>query len=348
MAVGQGSVLGALSYLQIGRETTTGTYTTATAGLDFLSTSIKTQQDSRILEQIEHSRTYSKRLHLSKAIGGDLEYYFKPEDTACMYLLENAFGAAPTSATATGETTGGSAFEHVFAVGNFDNTYPSLCINLRKGQETAGRVFEYTGMKVNELTISGAVDEPLMMAASLVGIESTQTSNDLESILTATSADIMSFVEGRISVEPTFASLTSSSFWHVQSFEAKIMNNLKNGAESRRIGSDVLDILPAGVQTYELSATMRFDTTTAYDAMLAGTELAGEIVYQRSATITGSNLQKEIRLQFQKLYIKDAGDPDISGPDGILTSNVTFDVLRSESATGYAMQAVVVNEMSAI
>jgi hypothetical protein len=365
MAVGQGDLLNALSYLVVGRETTLNTYNTCTGGLDFLSSTVKTQKDSRILEQIESSRTYSKRLHLSKAIGGDVEFYFRPDETACMFMLQNAFGGTVTSATATGETTGGGAFEHVFEVGNFDQSYPSMCLNIRKGPSSGGKVFQYSGVKTNELTIQGAVDEPLMMAANLVCMDSTQNTNNLESILTATSNPIMSFVEGRISVETSFASLTSTSFWHVQSFECKINNNLKTGNESRRIGSDILAVLPAGVQTYELSATIRFDTTTAFDAMIAGTairfdtttafdamiagtELAAEIVYQQATTLSGSALNKGLTLEFQKLYIKDAGDPEISGPDGILTSNVTFDVLRDESASGYAMRATLINEIANI
>jgi len=129
--------------------------------------------------------------------------------------------------------------------------------------------------------------------------------------------------------------------------ETKISNNLKNGNESRRIGSDILAVLPAGVQTYELSATIRFDTTTAFDAMIAGTELAAEIVYA-SDTISGSALQTEFKLEYQKLQVKDAGDPEISGPDGILTSNVTFDVLRDESASGYAVKATLINTIANI
>jgi hypothetical protein len=349
MAVGQGDLLAALSYFQVGRETTLNTYTTATAGLDFLSTTIKTQKDSRILEQIEcGKRTYSKRLALSKVVGGDLEFYFRPDETACMFMLQNAFGGTVTSATATGETTGGGAFEHIFEVGNFDNSYPSMCLNVRKGPSTGGKVWQYSGTKINELTIQGAIDDPLMMAANLVCMDSTQNTNNLNSILTCTSNPIMSFVNGRLSVETSFAGLTSTSFWHIQSFETKISNNLKNGNEARRIGSDILAVLPAGVQTYELSATIRFDTTTAYDAMIAGTELAAEIVYELPNTISGSALKTELKLEYQKLFIKDAGDPEISGPDGILTSNVTFDVLRDESASGYAMRATLINEIANI
>lgn len=347
MSVGDSALLRSLSYLGVGRETTFGTFNTLLSGLDFISHSIKTQKDSKILDQIERSRTLSKRLHLSKQVGGDVSWYFRPMQTADCFLIQNAFGgAAAVSATVTGETVGGGGMDHVFGVGNFNLTYSSLCISARKGQVTAGKVWQYHGVRVEELTVSASVDEPVMCSASVICRDSTQTSSDIESQLTTTSNPILSFVDARVSVETNFASLTTSSLWHVQSVEFKVKNNLKNGAESRRIGSDILTVLPPGLQTYELTMGIRFDTTTAYDAMISATKLAAELEFL-GPTISGSVARQGLLLEFQKLYIKDAGDPEVSGPDGILTSQVTFDVLRDESASGYAVRATVTNNITA-
>lgn len=347
MAVGDSSLFQGLSYFAVGRETTLGTYVTATAGIDFLSCSLKTQQDSKILEQVERSRTYSKQIALGKSVGGDLEFYFRAFDTAPMYLLQNAFGGTVTTSTVASETVGGGGLQHVFATGNMNQNYVSLCLNVRKGPLTTGRVFNYSGVRVNEMRISAALDEPAKMGFSFVGMDSTQLSNDIESVLTTTANQLLSFVNARFSVEGTFASLTSTSFWHVQSVDFKLNNNLKTGNESRRIGSNLLGILPPGMQTYELSVNMRFDTTTAYAAMLAETEYGAEFEFLGN-TITGSVGRQTLLVEFQKVTVKDAGDPEISGPDGILTAQVTFNVLRDESATGYACQATVINNLAAI
>lgn len=348
MSVGDGALLGGLSYLGIGRETTFGAFNTAPAGLDFISSSLKTQKDSKILEQIERSRTLSKRLHLSKQIGGDISWYFRPLETADCYLLQNAFGGAlVVSATVAAETTGGVGMDHVFNVGNFNLTYSSLCINARKGPATIGKIWQYHGARVEQFTLNAAIDEPVMCSVSLICKDSTQVSSDIQTLLTATANPILSFVDGRISIETTFASLTTSSFWQVQSVDFKLKNNLKGGSESRRIGSDVLQVLPPGLQSYELSMNIRFDTTTAYDAMIAATKLAGELEFL-GPTISGSVARQGLLIEFQKLYIKDSGDPEISGPDGILTSQVTFDVLRDESATGYAVRATVTNNITSL
>lgn len=336
MAVGDTSLFSGESYLAVGRETTFGTYTTCTSNMEFLSATMKTLKDSKILQQIERKRTMTKSFSLGKTVEGDLSYYFYPTEESSGYILQNAFGGTVTSASATGETAGGLAFTHTFNMGNMGQSYPSLCINMRKGPLTTGRVFQYSGVKVNQLSFAAELDEPLQCSATLIAKDATVTSNDVETALTCTVIEPLSFASGRFSVEGTFASLTSTSFWHVQSVNFAINNNLKNDSNSRRIGSDVIDVMPIGIQSYDLSVAMRFNTTTAFDAMMAATELSAELHFTGS-TLTGSAMRSALKLRFQKLTIKDAGDPEVSGPDGVLTSNVVFNVLRDESATGYAV-----------
>ena len=139
--------------------------------------------------------------------------------------------------------------------------------------------------------------------------------------------------------------VTSSSFWYVQSMEFKISNNLNSDSTARRIGSDTIDVLPPGLAQFELKATIRFDTTTAYDAMMAGTRLAAEF-FCDGVTMTGSKLKSSIKLTMPYVVITDAGDPEIGGPNEVLTSEVTFAVLRDPTTSGYAVKAVVINDTS--
>lgn len=347
MGVGSSSLYSGESYLGIGRETTFGTYATATAGLDFISASLKTIKDSKILEQVERKRTMSKVFQLGKTVQGDISAYFSPDVTAMAYILQNAFGGSITTATATGETIGGGALTHTFDTGSMNLTHTSLSVNHRKGPATGGKVWQYHGGRINTLAFTAALDEPLQVSASLIFKDSTQLSNDIESAMTSTAWESLSFANGRLSIEGTFASLTASSSWCVQSVNFTLNNNLKNDASARCIGSDVLSVLPIGVQNYELSFQIRFDTTTAYDAMINGTELAGEFEFL-GTTMSGSAIRKGLKVQFPKLTIKDAGDPEVGGPDGSLISTVTFNILRDESATGYAVRALLTNNMTSI
>lgn len=337
---GQNAFFSGFSYIGIGRETIGGygVYTTAPAALDFLSASIKTMQEGKILEEITRSRTYAQRILMSRKIEGSLDFYFKPGITACGYILQNAMGGTITSATAAGETIGGGAIVHTFNVGEMNSSsYASLCINVRKGDATNGKVWEYSGIRVNELTFSAEIDDALKCSMSFIGADSTQVSSSISSALTVSAAMPLTFSLGRFSIENSAGSLTSSSFWHVQSVSFGIQNSLK--AEGR-IGSDIINALTPGIASFNLSVNMRFDTLTAYQAMINATRLYGEFEFTGN-TIPGSVAREGIKFRFHKLYVNDAGDPEIGGPDDVLKSEVSFHVLRDDSsASGYAVQAL--------
>lgn len=347
MAVGDTSYEGFGSYLAIGRETTFGTYNTATAGIEFLSASLKTLKETKILEQIETSRTYSKEIKLGKVIEGEVSGYAYALDAGFNYLLQNAMGGTITTATATGETAGGAALTHTYTIGDMNNSYTSLCLNHRKGQSAGGFVWQYSGARINEANFTAEIDEALQYSFAFICKDSTMAANDVASALSQNTDEPLSFVNGRVSiVSGTLGAITTTAYWHVQSVEFGVTNNLKGEAEARRIGSDVLDILPVGIASFPLTVNMRFNTTTAYDGMLANTDFAVELEFQGS-TMTTSVIKRGLKFKYPKVKISDAGDPEVGGPDGMLMSTVTFTVLRdTSSAGGYAMQAEVTNNVS--
>lgn len=341
---GDSSVEGWGSYLAIGRETTYGTQVTSTAFLEFMSSSIKAVKERKIIEEIVTGRSYTKEVGLSKTIEGDIECLAYAESPAFNYLLHNALGGAITTATGTSETAGGLSFEHTIPIGTLSGSYSSLSINSRKGQATTGKVFEYFGLKVDEFTMTAEIDEAVKAKFSLIGKDVTQTSNDISASYSSTSHEPLSFVNGRVSLQAgLLASVTTATIWHVQSAELTLKNNLKADSDSRRIGTDTLDVLPSGVAMVDFKVKMRFNTTTAWDAMMAGTEFSGELEFLGS-TLTGSSLKRMIKLQLPRMTIAEAGEPEIGGPDEILTSEVSFNVLKDvSSASGYALRAIVRN-----
>jgi len=341
---GDSSVEGWGSYLAIGRETTYGTQVTSTAFLEFVSSSLKATKERRIIEEIVTGRSYSKEVGLSKTIEGEVECLAYAESLAFNYLLQNALGGAITSATGTGETTGGVSWEHTVPIGTLNGSYSSLSINSRKGQSSGGKVFEYFGLRVDEVSFTAEIDEPLMCSFSLIGKDVTQTSNDISASYSSTSHEPLSFVNGRVSItQGLLGSVTTSTIWHVQSCELTVSNNLKADESSRRIGSETLDVLPQGVANVGFNVTMRFNTTTAWDAMMSGSEFAAELECVGS-TLTGSSLRRMIKFQIPRMTIAEAGEPEIGGPDEILTSQVSFNVLKDvSSASGYALRAIVRN-----
>jgi len=344
MSVGDSSLEGWGSYLAVGRETTYGTQVTSTAYLDFMSSSLKATKERRIIEEIVVGRSYSKEVGLSKTVEGEIECLAYAESLAFNYLLQNALGGAISTATGTGETTGGLSFEHTIPIGTLSGSYSSISINMRKGQSSTGKVFEYWGLRVGEMTINAEVDEPVKVSFSLIGKDGTGTSNDISAAYSITSHEPLSFVNGRVSIgQGLLASITTATVWHVQSVELGINNNLKSDSTSRKIGSATLDVLPLGVASVTFNVQMRFNTTTAFDAMIAGTEFAAELEFLGS-TLPTSSLKKMIKFQIPRMTIAEADEPEVSGPDEILVSNVAFNVLMdASSAAGYALRAIVRN-----
>lgn len=344
--VGDTALLGGLSYIAIGREIALGTYTTCQALLPALSTSLKTNKDNKILENIARSRTYSQRTGQMKRVGGEIGFYFQPQLDACAFLLQNAFIGTITSATATGETVGGGAMDHTINVGETYQSYTSLCINERKGDTTAGKVWQYHGVRVAEMNFQAELNEALKCSVNLVGLDSTQVANNVQTTTMQTLTSVLNFADGRVSVEGSPGSLTSTSFWHVQSVEWGINNNLKTDAASGRIGSDVLAVIPPGMAAFPLRMKMRFNTTTAYDAMIAATKLSVQLDFQ-GPTMPGSAIRQKLRFNFPSVYVHDGGDPSIGGPNEILSSQVEFHVLQQDDTTaGYAVQAILTNQKS--
>lgn len=351
MSMGSSALFSGESYVAIGRETTLGTYNTCTSGIECMSNSVSVKKDTKILEQIERGRTYAKSISLSKIIDGSMEGVIYPDRTVTGFLLADAFGASASSATATAETTGAgasSAIEHTFNIGSYAGTNKGLSMNIRKGGATGGKVFQYHGLRTNEFSIDGSLDEALKYNVSFVGMDATQVSNDVVAGLTYTADTPLTFVNGRFSVESTFGSLTASSIWHVQGVRFNLSNNLKTGNEARRIGSDILQVVPYGIQSYSLEVDVRFDTTTAYDAAIAGTEFGAEFEFTTGNTYSGSNLPGGLLLQFQKVKIKSVLDPEIGSPDEVIQTTIVFDVLRDESASGYACNAILTNQIASL
>lgn len=344
MAVGQNVLVGGHGYLAVGRETVLGTYTTCTSAADFLSFKMETTKDRKILEQVSLKRFQAKSIALGENTEGDTEFYFNPGQVADLYLLGNAFGGSVTTAQVTALTS----FTHTFEVGFMNNTHTSLCFNVRYGDATAGKVFQYGGVRIKEFGFKAEMDDALKCTASFVAMNQTSAGTDVTSVLTMSATNPLSFVAGRFSVDGSPGSLTSTTFWHVQSIEYKHVNNLKSDNDCRRIGSDTLQTIAVGQASGEITAEIRFDTTTAYAAMLAGTQFAAEFEFT-GETITSSSLTNMLTVDFPKVFIKSASQPEIGGPDEVLKSTVVFDVMRDDSSVGgYAVKAVVQNGLSAL
>jgi hypothetical protein len=324
------------SYVAVGKETTYGTYASATTAIEALSCSFKTERKSEKLEQLYKNRGYVKRVLLDKNVAGSLDMFLHPDESAL--VLANALGGAVVS------TASGTAYNHSMSAGNYDTTTAilSLSFNVRKGDEHVQR---FMGGKVNTLKISGQVGEVIKMSADIIFKDSTTLADDISTALSVTAIAPYTFIDGVFRYTNAEASLTSTVEEKIQGFELTINNNLKP-EEGRELGSMVLSVLPATRRSIELKITQRFDTTTTLDRHLSATIGAAELFFT-GESITAEH-GYEMRFRFPKLY-QNSADPELGGPEDILKSEISYDVMvdSPNTTTGKDIGVTVVNTRTA-
>lgn len=311
MAIGDEAKLGINSYVALGKESTFGTYASATSAIEALSCTFRTDIESEKLETFGIGRSFTKRVQKNKTIAGSLEKYANSEEDPLLWLV--AMGGTLTSSSLT------SAADHSITTGDFNTGTTSLSFNVRKGDTHTWR---YSGGRINTLTLSGNVNEVVKLTAEFIFKDSTQVSDDIFSSLTITGTAPFVYTEGTYKYannESNAATTTSEE--KIQSFELTLNNNLEEG---RELGSNILSVLPAKRREIELTVTQRFDTTTAYNRFIQATAGAVELLFSGQSISAEYNNEMTIRLP--NVYVN-SPDPEIGGPDEILSSEITFDVV---------------------
>lgn len=343
MALGDEAKPNVLSYVALGRETTFGTYASATAAVEFLSCSFKTEIASRKLPAIGYSRAFARRVQLEKSAGGTLETYLHPEETAHIFI--NAMGGpASTAAGSTG------SYIHSITAGNFDSaaTCASLSFNVRKGGDST-HTWRYVGGRVNQLRLTAEVGEPVKVSADIVFTDSTQVSDNIAAILSLSTYNPFVFHQGYFrygATESAAYTTAAASTERIQSFELTINNNLVTDKDAYELGSQVRRVLPATRREVSFKIRQRFDTTTAYARFLQATQSAVDL-YFRGASI-GANQFQELNIRLPNVRYN-SPEPTLDGPDGVVASEISFDVISDNpsTSTGRDISATLRNRLSA-
>ena len=321
MAVGSDGIPAVRSYIAVGKESTFGTYASATTAVAFVSSSFKTEVETQKLDQIGINRGFSGRVTLGKNVSGTLETFFHPQEST---LLVAAALGGPLISTAIST----SAIHHSISAGNFDTTtaIQSLSFNERKGTTN---VFRYSGGRVNTLKLSGSIGEPIMLSADMVFKDSTLLSDDIANTLTYSAVQPFTFVQGVFRYAATEGSLTSTVNEPIQGFELTINNNVISDENARSLGTITVDILPVTRREIEFKVTNRWDTTTTFNRFIQATQASVELYFTVGSITSDHGYQCRIRLP--KVF-NVTGDTELSGADEILSSEITYDVVLDGNA----------------
>lgn len=322
MAVGDGAKATVHSYVALSRETTYGTYASATTAVECLSLGFRTDIKSEKIPALSRSRDYVRRVQLEKEVKGSLEQYAHSRES--VLLFGNALGGPLVTTSLTG------GYIHSISAGNFDTSTAilGLSFNVRKGDT---HVWRYLGGKVNTLKLSAEVGAPIKVSYDFIFADSTQLSDDISATLSYSSILPFTFVGGefRYSNSETAAG-TSTVAEPIQGFELTINNNLKD-KEGRKLGSRIIGVLPATRREIELTITQRWDTTTTWTRFIQATQGSVELVMTGDA-LTGATNSSLFKIRMPQVF-NNSPEPELKSDGDILSSEISFDVMADPSAT---------------
>ena len=318
MGVGSTGVAAVPSYIAMSKESTFGTFASATTAVEAINCNIVVKYKNERLETIGPNRGYSKRVQLDKDVMGSIEAYLHPIESVLPVAVALGGGIASSVTAVT------NVYTHSITAGNFNTVPSSLSFSIRKG---GAAVFNYNGGRVNELKISGSVGEVIKASYDMLFKDAT-TGTDISSILSVSSALPFTFVGGSFRYDATEGSLTSTVTEPIQSFELVVNNNIADGNDSRELGTNIRTVLQPTRRNVELSITQRFDTTTAFNRMVEATQGAVELYFRGQIITTSAAVTKyyEMIVRLPKVYHAD-GDPKIGAAKDLLSVETMLDVV---------------------
>lgn len=341
MAAGDTVELKWRSAMALGKETTWGTAVSVTAYAEFLSEEFTKERETILLDGVNNQRTPSKRITGNEDVTGSLSLYANPADDFFANLIKQCLGGTVSSSI----VATGTAYAHTFNVGDMENNaatstasdMKSLTVKVRKG---ATKVWEFSGMRVNTLSLKSEQGQPIMCEAELIGRYATQGSSTFTSI---SYAGVLPPTFRGITVKSaaTLATITSGTGTAdtYLSWELTINNNLDNSL--RKLGSRNLAHLPQGRLDVSMTLQQLFDTTTAYDTWESETTTAFGIWLDSGVTIGAGGSTYSMAIYLPHCYLN-YKIPGVDGRDGALQHELQYDCLQSGTSS-YPIQIVMNN-----
>lgn len=322
------------SIMGLCEEATYGTFKTATAWCEFNSESIKAVREEKVLEQISGSRHFKKRMLGNETIDGSIEMNLNLASDFVCKLIKQALGGTVTSTTITA-----AQYTHTFYVGNMEANAGStganvkgLSVSVRRGDT---HTFNYSGGRVNNLTIKGEVGSPVMVTADMVfnGWSTAST------IGAATFSDVLpvNFTGVTMQTADNVPSLATEYF---KSFELSINNNLVT--DFRVLGNKNIVQAPPVMCEVKLKLSQAFDTLTSINRSIQNTLTAFGIVLDSGITITSSagSTTYACKIQIPAVYFNSC-TPQV-GDNGMLNYDIDATALYG-STLGSTIKFVVNN-----
>lgn len=341
---GAGVSLGYRSIFAVAGEATYGAAPSALTGASYFeatSFGMKREIEEMKSEEINSTRSYTRRFQMNQMISGSIEKDLHPVDG--IPLLIHALGGVTGS---TGTTTLG--YTHTITPDETNivkagtggaTTATSFSLWARKGSDQA---YLYTGNKVGQMTVTGEIGSPVKVSYDITGQAATTTAVMTDTAVSFSSLRPFLFKDVHMYFASTTAALTSTAALEIQlvGFELSINNNIDT--EQRALGQDTVVDIPPGMRDVSLKLTMRYDTTTAYTRFATGVYGAARIVIQSAEAVTSTGYYS-LTFEMPKVYWNNV-EPEVSEA-GVIQIEPELTCIREvlSGTTAYDIKATLFN-----
>lgn len=311
--------VGALGYIAYGKETTEGTFVTATKFLAANSFNFDDTNEYLSPMTIRGTKDMTLAMPAPFNVTGTLEMPLVPDDIEL--LLKSAFSAS--SVTTAGSS---SSYSHVFTPGAVS---PTLTFEGytggSDGLNTDGLIRQYGGVRVNTLELRASFGEIVTASFGLDG-STRQTkplvSGNLDPLTpsyAATSLQPFHFNGAKVQFDGTDKAT-------VKDLTFSINNNVEHIGTLRQTRN--YSRVASGAREITMSMSMDFQDTSDYQALLDEDEFGVTLVFRGS--LIGGSVYNQLTVDLPRVKFRRVGVP-ISAGD-FITQDVECTVLKPNAS----------------
>ena len=295
--------IGYQSYVGYCDEASFGTSINPTGFVEYNSESFKKDITEKLIDAINGTVHYKKRVTLDQKVGGSISFPLVPG--AALRLLKDGIGDAITQTVVVS-----GVYKYVFIAGITSLT--SMSIETGRNTTDTSSSMRYTGCCIDSLKFSASLNNLLMVDVAFKG----QDEIFCNTISTASYRTLnpYTYVNGSIKIGDSSA---SNSLPVVETWNLEVKNNLQ---EIRQIGSSKVAAFVPGMQDVTYDITAQWNDNYLYNRFVNGTQSYLYAKFDNGQTIGTTTYTNTIQFESFKCYFN-GSTPNVSSGTDILKAS---------------------------
>lgn len=312
------------TYLGVGEESSLGTAATPTTFIEYSSESLQKEIDEQVIEAVNGTRQFTKRVTLQERTSGGFEFPVVPGTE--LLLLKNLSGSNYTMTT----VSTGAVFQFDFYI---DTVVSNTSLTFQKCNNTSGTgtAFAFKGSRINTADFNVGVGGLLNCSVDILG----------QDVATATvetasygSEAPYTFKDAAIKIGNDSATSTDTALdnWSLSLDQALI--------DDFQLGQATRSAIEPGMMNVTGEVSMSYLSNTVVDRFLNKTKSFIECVFTGPSITDASNHQ--ITFRSYNTYFN-GSLPNIGGPNEIIKHSLPYRAIREDGSVGAMLVSVITN-----